>query len=100
MFAILATSPAAAQNPKEPSVNPPAVSDGQDSAPIKPKKKKKDLEGSSKAKKEDAAEGSAPEAKSPKHPSWRIGNVVKLDFKSRIETEVRTATPAMGFDSG
>jgi phosphate-selective porin OprO/OprP len=48
-------------------------------------------------KEDGAKEGS--ETKSPKHPSWTFGPV-KLDFKARLETELRTPTPATGLDRG
>ena len=39
-------------------------------------------------------------AKPPKHPSWSPSPAITLDFKARIESEVRTATPALGLDQG
>jgi phosphate-selective porin len=51
-------------------------------------------------KKDAAAETSDEKVKPPKHPSWSPVPGVKLDFKARIESEIRSATPALGFDHG
>src|SRR6185295_4123920 len=36
--------------------------------------------------------------KRPKHPSWSPVPAVKLEFKARVESELRTDTPASGFE--
>ncbi|MBI2833798.1 MAG: hypothetical protein HYX76_05160 [Acidobacteria bacterium] len=33
-----------------------------------------------------------------KHPSLHIGSAVKVEFRARVETDLRTATPAIGLD--
>lgn len=83
-------SRAAAQSqPDKPSSGQPQTEAKQES---KKKAKKKD--------KDKAADGSDEKPKPAKHPSWTPVAGVTLDFKARIETEIRASTPASGFDSG
>jgi phosphate-selective porin len=44
-----------------------------------------------------SADSSGENVKRPKHPSWSPVPGVKVEFKARIESELRTDTPASGF---
>jgi phosphate-selective porin OprO/OprP len=69
--------------------------DGQEPAKVKAKKTKK------KTKNKNAGDDTTEEkVKPPKHPSWSPIPAIKLDFKARIETEMRGSTPASGFEHG
>jgi phosphate-selective porin len=76
-----------------PESHPPTKATSTTDAKKKKKKKKagkKDASGESETTQE--------KAKSPKHPSWSPVPAIKIDFKARLETEIRTATPALGLD--
>lgn len=84
--ALVAASPAIAQDsqtdvPKKTS---------SDKSNKKKKNKKKD--------REVASDGEA--AKPAKHPSWSPIPGVRMDFKARLESELRAPTPAMGLETG
>ena len=87
-------SGSAAQGQKDPAP------DGQGETKAKPEHLKKKGKKDKKNKKEGAAETSEEKVKPAKHPSWSPVPSVKLDFKARIESEMRAATPALGYDQG
>jgi phosphate-selective porin OprO and OprP len=60
-------------------------------------KKKKDK---STKKQEGDEESSGEGGKQPKHPTWRPVSAVKLDFKTRVETETRPVTPPASLEHG
>jgi phosphate-selective porin OprO/OprP len=66
--------------------------------PEKKTKKNTTKKAKKKAKKNSAADSSDETVKRPKHPSWSPVPAVKLEFKARIESELRTDTPASGFE--
>src|SRR6185369_7829423 len=70
----------------------------QEAAKAKTKKSKKKK---TKAGTSDAGDGmSVTKVKPPKHPSWSPVPALTIDFKARIETELRADTPASGFEGG
>jgi phosphate-selective porin len=73
---------------------PDQPASGQPPAEAKQESKKK-------AKKKGKGTGGSDEKpKPPKHPSWTPVAGVTIDFKARIESELRASTPASGFESG
>ena len=80
------------QASRSPDNQPPAKADSTDARKKKKKAVKKNGAG--------ASEKSEKKAKAPKHPSWSPIPAITLDFKTRIESEMRTATPSLGLDQG
>ena len=73
-----------------PESHPPTKAASTDAKKKKKKTKKKGASGHS--------ETSETKPKPPKHPSWSPVPAIKIDFKARLETEIRSATPALGLD--
>ena len=96
--AVLSMTPRADAQPRDPESGRQAARApvGQDQAQTdkKPKKKK-----GAKQRVADEEGRSSESAKPAKHPSVTLGPV-KLDFKGRIESEMRAPVPAMGLDRG
>ena len=85
-----------------PESHPPAKAASADAKKTDAKKKKKKTKkkgasGDSETSEKDS-ETSETKAKPPKHPSWSPVPAIKIDFKARLETEIRSATPALGLD--
>ena len=66
--------------------------------PEKKTKKKTIKKAEKKENKNAAADSSDENVTRPKHPSWSPVPAVKVEFKARIESELRTDTPASGFE--
>jgi phosphate-selective porin len=90
LFASDARATNTSQATPSPDNQPPTKARSTDA-----KKKKKKA-----GKKDGASEQAEKKPKAPEHPSWSPIPAITLDFKARIESEVRTATPALGLDQG
>jgi phosphate-selective porin OprO and OprP len=126
-FVVAATRASSAQS-QSPAASPDAAGGSQATSESKPTasapdqsndqekaKKEKDKNGSKDQKKskkkagskkqsgktDGTLEGSSSEnVKPPKHPSWQPMPGVRLDFKARIETQIRPASPEETVDDG